>query len=65
MGKIMDTTSLSPAAQEALAYIRQHLTVTLNAKETSSTEVKVTVELLLGGDAIDSDSVWITVPHPD
>ncbi len=69
----MDVISLSPAAQEALDYIRQHLTLRLDAKEsrgdsysrTSSTDVKVTVELLLGGEAIDSSSVWITIPHPE
>ena len=69
----MDVTSLSPAAQEALAYIRQHLRVSLDTKEsrgdvysrTSSTDVKVTVEISLGGEALDSSSVWITIPHPE
>lgn len=69
----MDVTSLSPAAQEALAYIRQHLRVSLVTdvfrgdvySRTTSTDVKITVEILLGGEALDSSSDWITILHPE
>jgi hypothetical protein len=69
----MEVTSLSPDAQEVLSYIRQHLTVNMDAEEsrgdsysrTSSTHMKITIKLLLDGVEIDSSSVWFSIPHPD
>ena len=67
----MDTTSLSPAAQEALEFLRQNLRVSLDTKEsmgdcysrTPTTEVKLTVKISLGGELIDSADAWITIPR--